>query len=282
MPATIIEPRHVEATLEYHSGPEKSLEVDFTQPDGESKMDSFKKEPLRTTITDCRGMEENFTLETNGFTYAKHKVAGLENCTTDEEITALLVPATQQFVQEMLGAYKSMVITSRIRNVSQDTNKRADNRAPALSVHSDFTTAGALNAVLEPTLKATTDEAERERMAKSRVVFINVWRPLKTIKRDPLCVCDWSSIDPATDLVPMRFKFPHMWTELSWWRRSNNHRWFYLSAQTSEEPMVFVQYDSAAVKEGGKTVAHSAFVDEEYADAETRTSIEIKMAFFID
>lgn len=175
-----------------------------------------------------------------------------------------------------LGAHKTIVFTSRIRNVSEDTNKRADNRAPALSVHSDFTTEGA-----QKTLETTVPDAEeRERLSRGRVVFINVWRPLKTIKRDPLAVCDWASVTPETDMVPLRFTFPHGWSELAKWRGSDAHQWYYLSSQTPEEPLLFIQWDSHAKK--GQNVAHSAFVDAEYADGPARESIEIKMVAFIE
>lgn len=176
-----------------------------------------------------------------------------------------------------LGAHKTVVFASRIRNLATDTNQRADNRAPAFSIHSDFTPAGATQ-MLTTTLAAQVPDAAAER---GRPVFVNVWRPLKPIQRDPLAVCDWASVDAAADRVPLRFTFPSGWSELAKWRRRDGHRWVYLSGQTPEEPLVFVQWDSAAGP-GGKTVAHSAFEDAEFADAEARESIEIKMVAFVE
>lgn len=143
-------------------------------------------------------------------------------------------------------------------------------------MHSDFSPAGA-QPILE---RFVTDAEDRERLTRGRRVLINVWRPLKTIKRDPLAVCDWASVTPAKDMVPLRFVTPGGWNELAKWRSSEAHKWYYLSAQTPEEPLLFLQWDSEAPT--GKNVPHTAFVDGEYADGPTRESIEIKMVAFIE
>ncbi|KAF8166670.1 hypothetical protein K438DRAFT_1921484 [Mycena galopus ATCC 62051] len=279
MPAAIIEPRHVDTNLTYFGGPDKAVAIDFTQPDSETRFGSVEKltEHCDVKIQDARGVEDKFSLDTNGFVYVKHKIDGFESCTTEEEYKNLIIPATEQLVKDVLGAHKVVTFTSRIRNLSEDPSKRADNRAPALSVHSDFSPVGALRA-LETTIP---DAAEREALSRGRVVFMNVWRPLKTIKCDPLTVCDWASVDPEADMVPLRFQFPHGWNELAKWRRAERHQWYYLSGQTPEEPLMFMQFDSKAGK-GGLTVPHSAFVDREWADAEARESIEIKIAAFVE
>jgi hypothetical protein len=31
--------------------------------------------------------------------------------------------------------------------------------------------------------------------------IVNLWRPLKTVRRDPLCVCDARSVNTEKDLV---------------------------------------------------------------------------------
>ncbi|KAJ4411334.1 hypothetical protein N0V82_009023 [Gnomoniopsis sp. IMI 355080] len=278
MPATIIESRPVEASLTYFNGKDPNYTIDFTYPGGEERHSAFEKniESFPVKIQDARGIESQFSLQENGFVYAKQKIDGLEDCKTEEEIQALVVPATEQLVKEVLGAHKTIVFTSRIRNVAEDTAKRADNRAPALSVHSDFSPAGARQ-MLPRTIP---DAEERERLARGRMVLINVWRPLKTIKRDPLAVCDWASVKPETDMVPLRFVVPDSWSELAKWRSSEAHKWYYMSAQTPEEPLLFMQWDSE--DSTGKNVAHTAFVDGEYADGPARESIEIKMAAFIE
>lgn len=160
--------------------------------------------------------------------------------------------------------------------MSQDTNKRADNRAPALSVHSDFSpTGGRHNIELQ-----VPDAAELEKLSQGRVLLVNIWRPLKTITKDPLAVCDWSTVSPEADLVPLKFQFPSSWNELGKWRHSDRHQWYYLSGQKPSEPLLFMQYDSQ--NPSGITLPHTAFEDEEYLEGPPRQSIEIKMVAFIN
>lgn len=103
MSAAVITPRHVHAPLSYFGGPDTAVEIDFTRPDSEAQNAAAEKkqEQFPTKIQDARGIEDTFNLENNGFVYAKHKVGELANCTTEDEITALLVPATEKLVQDL-------------------------------------------------------------------------------------------------------------------------------------------------------------------------------------
>lgn len=118
-------------------------------------------------------------------------------------------------------------------------------------------------------------------MTKGRVLAINVWRPLKTITKDPLAVCDWTSVNPKSDWIANRLVFPHGWHELGKVAHSEKHKWYYLNRQKPNEPLVFKQFDSDEVEKGCYTLAHSAFVDPDYVDDNARESIEIKMFAFI-
>jgi hypothetical protein len=125
------------------------------------------------------------------------------------------------------------------------------------------------------------DELERNRLLAGRVLIINVWRPLKTIQRDPLAVCDWSSISIQDEGISARLKLPIGRHELGRYAFSPTQRWCYLSDQQPNEPLLFTQFDSSKVDEGGFTVPHSAFVDPEYTECAARESLEIKMFAFV-
>lgn len=113
-----------------------------------------------------------------------------------------------------------------------------------------------------------------------RIIAMNVWRPLKTVRKDPLAVCDWKSVDYERDWIADRLIFPDgSWSEPGMVMHNDSHQWYYLSHQTPEEPLLFVQYDSA--KEGGMSAAHVSFVDDEYVNDAARESIEIKMFAFV-
>lgn len=152
----------------------------------------------------------------------------------------------------------------------------ASNRSPAHSVHSDFTAAGALHQ-----LETIVPEQERSPLLAGRVLIVNVWRPLKPIQRDPLAVCDWSSLNIPEERIPFRLTLPDGWNELGRYAFGSSQRWCYLSGQQPSEPLVFTQFDSSKVDEGGFTVPHSAFVDPEYSTSAARESLEVKMFVFV-
>ncbi|KAF2464587.1 uncharacterized protein BDR25DRAFT_271583 [Lindgomyces ingoldianus] len=255
--------------------------LDFTQPGTEKIFDDLNKlnETVPIMIHDIRGCESNFSLEKNGFQYVDHDIPGLEKCKTDDEIREVLIPATEELVKKITGAYRTLVFTHRIRNLASDTSKRADNRAPAHSVHTDFTSAGALQHL--STVIKDPDTLTSLTNPNIRVLAINVWRPLKRIQKDPLAICDWRSFNPSC-IIPNRMIFPGgFWNELGKVKYEAGQKWYTLKGQMPSEPVVFKQFDSR-VPEGGMTVPHSAFVDPEWVDKEARESVEIKMFAFVE
>jgi hypothetical protein len=158
-----------------------------------------------------------------------------------------------------------------------DTAQLANNRAPAHSVHSDFSAAGALHQLSA----IIPDENERRTLLAGRVLIINVWRPLKTIQRDPLAVCDWDTVDVQKESIPNRLMLPTGWNPLGRYVFSPKQRWCYLSGQRPDEPLIFTQFDSDQFDWGGVTVPHTAFVDPEYTESAARESLEIKMFAFV-
>jgi hypothetical protein len=151
----------------------------------------------------------------------------------------------------------------------------ANNRAPAHSVHSDFTVAGALRhfELIVP------DAEERQRLLEGQVQIINVWRPLKTVERDPLAVCDWKSLDWRQDRIAHLLVLPTGENELGKYVFNPGQKWYYMGGQRPQEPLIFRQFDSRE-GQGGMTLPHTAFVDPLSKDGPARESIEIKMFAF--
>jgi hypothetical protein len=173
------------------------------------------------------------------------------------------------------GATKVITFAHRVRCFASDERQLAANQSPAHGVHSDFTPSGAVQH-LKNVIK---DEAELKRLLDGRVLAINVWRPLKQIRKDPLAVSDWTSIDSEADLVKQRLISPQGWNELAKANFNPRHIWYYLSGQKPDEPLLFMQFDSKA--KDGMNLPHTAFVDPQFIDCNPRESIEIKMfAFF--
>ncbi|PWY90412.1 hypothetical protein BO94DRAFT_593231 [Aspergillus sclerotioniger CBS 115572] len=253
--------------------------VDLTTmtPEEYAPIEQTKQEKHSVLVHDIRGEEYKYTLDTNGFQYIRDEVLELRGCSDDEEIKKILLPETEHLVQKITGASRTITFANRIRCFSTDENQMAASQAPARSVHSDFSVAGAWH-LLESVI---TDPTELATLKKGRVLVINVWRPLKTIRKDPLAVCDWSSVDLQNDWISTRMVFPHGWNELGNLCYGEQQKWCYLSGQTPEEPLVFKQFDSAESGNGGMMVPHTAFEDGDTVGCEPRVSIEIKMFAFV-
>ncbi|KAJ5167292.1 uncharacterized protein N7482_006073 [Penicillium canariense] len=259
--------------------PDQMVEVDFTKARPEECMAVIKgldeKHPVQ--IQDIRGREANFTLEQNGFQYVWHDMPEIDNAADPDCIKSTIIPQTEELVRQLTGATRTVTFTHRVRCFSADEAMLADNRAPAHSVHSDFTAVGALRF-----LESVMTGAEADRLlTNGRVLAINVWRPLKTIQRDPLAVCDWATVDWQQDRIANRLVLPGGWNELGKYAFHPGQQWYYLGGQQPQEALIFTQFDSQAISAGGKTVPHTAFMHPDSVDGPARESIEIKMFAFL-
>ncbi len=114
---------------------------------------------------------------------------------------------------------------------------------------------------------------EAETLLSTRYQIINVWRPIKTILKDPLAVADADSI-PESDLVPVALIYPDRRGETPTVRPNKEHRWYYLYGQTPEEVMLIKCHDSK-IDGRARRVPHTAFANEE-----ARESIEVRALVF--
>lgn len=124
------------------------------------------------------------------------------------------------------------------------------------------------------------------------LLITQAWRPIKTIRKDPLGVADARSV-PDDDLVEARVIYPDH--EMCTWTikagpnmgdaaaaavPTTAHRWFYKHEQTPDEVMLIKCFDSIADGSVARRAAHSAFRDADYEDAEPRESVEIRAFVF--
>jgi cephamycin C biosynthesis protein len=127
-----------------------------------------------------------------------------------------------------------------------------------------------------------------------RVQIVNLWRPLLApVRNYPLALCDYRTVDPMADLVTTRLLFP------PWLKDRENysvtysprHRWYYWSALTPDEVLVFKCYDSASrtlacangepdrpdLRDVAGLCPHTAVVDPAGpTDGRLRTSLELR------
>lgn len=154
---------------------------------------------------------------------------------------------------------------------------------PTHSVHVDQSYESALSRVTHHLPK---DDVPH--LLKGRIQLINLWRPIKTVRRDPLAVSNSHSV-PEEDLVPIPVVYPkgdRTGATLSVKHR-DSHEWFYKHHQTPDEVLIFKCFDNRAGVESAekwnwraKRVPHSAFAIPGTEAEEGRESIEVRALVF--
>lgn len=177
------------------------------------------------------------------------------------------------------GASKVFIFDHTVRrpaNDSPDPAGKADQlqalRGPVQQVHIDQSNDAARDRVERhlPT--------EASSLLKGRYQIINVWRPIKTILKDPLGVADALSVVDS-DLLPVQLIYPDRIGETLTVKPNEQHRWYYLYGQRPDEVMLIKCFDSKTDGRARRT-PHSAFVNDATVDEEARESIEIRALVF--
>ncbi|KAI2782095.1 amino acid permease-domain-containing protein [Daldinia loculata] len=234
----------------------------------------FESYPVH--ITDVTGREDEFTLDKNGFQFHRH-VAQEKDFLDDDHIKAVYYPETEQLLKDVTGASKIFIFDHTIRRNPADqrgTDGGPSRRGPVNRVHIDQTYSAALSRVPH---HLPAEEASE--LLKGRVQIINVWRPIKTVLRDPLTIAEANSVGEE-ELVPIPLIYPNRKGETFAVRYAEGHKWYYKYGLTPEEVLFIKCFDS---KTDGRArrVPHTAFVDPTIGpDVPKRESIEVRALVF--
>ncbi|KAK4694614.1 hypothetical protein P7C71_g2998, partial [Lecanoromycetidae sp. Uapishka_2] len=229
-------------------------------------------------VHDIRGEEDKYTLDRTGFQIFQH--VSRETAFADEaEIKENYYPEIEEILKSATGASKIFIFDHTIRRQSSDArltdpaNVSQTLRGPVQRVHIDQSYKAGPERV---THHLPAEEASH--LLKGRYQIINVWRPIKTIRKDPLGVADATSV-PEGDLVPVQLIYPDRVGETFTVRPNEGHRWFYLREQTPGEVMLIKCFDSK--RDGtARRAPHSAFVDRGAEGESPRESIEVRALVF--
>ncbi|KAJ9138419.1 High-affinity methionine permease [Pleurostoma richardsiae] len=225
-------------------------------------------------IKDISGHEDDYTLDSHGFRIYKHE-SKEKDFLDDEKIKAEYYPETEQLLKDATGASRIFIFDHTIRRQTKDERSAgAQLRGPVLRVHIDQSYSASENRVSHH----LPDEADE--LLRKRFQIINVWRPIKTIYKDPLAVADANSV-PDSDLVPTALIYPDRRGETYSVKPNPNHRWYFKYAQRPDEVTLIKCYDS--VNDGRpRRIPHSAFVNPSEEDKPPRESIEVRALVFYD
>jgi hypothetical protein len=255
-------------------------------------------DPTPVTITDIRGREEDFTLEKQGF-----KVIHLENeneydFSSNEGIKRTWLPTVETILKQAIGAKLVIPFDHHIRRFSlskaltmhQNPNPNAsktfigdngfDILGPARRVHVDGDISGAqMQEFLTPEQLAE--------FSHRPYAVLNVWHPLRTVRKDPLAVLDTRTLQRG-DMVRDAFViFGHEEKDvienvgIKKPADPNRHQWYFVKDLTAQEALVFKIIDKREGQEDCLGVAHSSFIDPETEGLpEDREGIEVRSLCF--
>ncbi|KAJ9150723.1 hypothetical protein NKR23_g3361 [Pleurostoma richardsiae] len=239
--------------------------------------------PLEVDIKNLRGHEADFTLSENGF-----QVCLLDSALTvwDDEaaLKRVYFPEITELLKRTLGAKHVIQYEHHVRRktlaeaLAQNSNDAVDISGPVRRLHIDETPVSARREfayyVKDPELR-------------SRPFGIyNVWKPLRTVRRDPLCLVDARTLAPG-DFRVGRVTVPNVGEIENYSIRApaesdrDRHRFYFVGGQTEKEALVFRIFDERHMAVEDKAtkfgVAHTSFEDPATIDLpEARESIEVR------
>lgn len=231
-------------------------------------------EPRRFAIRDVRPVAALPSLDSEGFATVRHRSA-VRDFGDEDEIRRVYYPESEALLAEATGADRVFIFDHTLRrHVPGADDRRNLAHQPAREVHVDLTVKSGPQRVRDLL------PAEAEGLLKGRVQAINLWRPLRGPVQDaPLAVCDATSVAPS-DLVAADLVYRDRVGETYSVTHNPAHRWFYLSAMTTDEGLLLKCFDFST--DGRARFApHSAFTDPTApANAPLRQSIELRALVF--
>ena len=227
-------------------------------------------------VRDARAIAGRLDLEKNGFVLLNRPTA-VKDFSDKEAIRQVYYPEIEALLKEITGATRVLCFGEMVRSDAAGT---PDSRLPARGAHVDYD---------EPTVQWWTRQVleadEAERLLKHRHVLINLWRPIATVEKSPLALCDASTVERG-DLnrseVRGGLDDPGRATMCGFnLQHSSRHRWYYVPRMRPDEIFAFKLCDS----DPGRVqwTGHTAFDDPaSLPDAKPRQSIEIRTISFFE
>ncbi|KAF4964201.1 hypothetical protein FSARC_7835 [Fusarium sarcochroum] len=211
---------------------------------------------------DLRGIEHELTFERNGVAVLEaDNIMEYDDFNDRQQVIDSYCTAIGHILLEYMQAKTVQVFDYNIRrrhpkypDVKDETSTARDQ--PTRNVHIDATGAAVHGIIKELNPGGATDLLDR------RVVYVNVWRPLKGPVKDwPIALCDAESIVPSRDFAATDHIIRTQ--NANEGRLAENYsihyhpsqRWLYLSLQQPNELLIFRQYDS----NGLPGVPHGSF-----------------------
>jgi hypothetical protein len=239
----------------------------------------FETEDHGVSIGNLRDIADTLSVDREGFALLRHRTA-VDDLYDDDEVEPAYFPEIEALLRLEFGASRVVIFDSTRRS---DDGVGAQNRdglrGPATRIHVDYTAKSGPQRV-----KDLLGEAEAARLAAagSRIIQINVWRPIRSpVERSPLALADASSVR-TQDLIATDQVFPDRTGEIYHLAYDPAQRWYYAPHMTRDEVLLIKGWDS--LDDGrARFTPHSAFdLPATRNSAPPRESIELRTLVVID
>ncbi|KAJ6617551.1 hypothetical protein B0H10DRAFT_1948259 [Mycena sp. CBHHK59/15] len=240
---------------------------------------NFTLDTKEVEIENLRGKEGSATLDTAGFQLFK-RPAKHAAFTNSEEIEREYYPESIELIKELTGASRVVLFDHTVRrHRPNEIDDSPDKRQPVNSAHVDQTNASSVARVHRHLPAEDAPE-----LLKHRFQIINLWRPISHPALDwPLALCDFRSVDPKNDVMPVALVYPDREGETFGVKHNPNQRWKYFSGVAPDELILIKCYDSLQDGSVALFTPHTGFSDPKTPEGTPlRESIELRALVFYD
>ena len=252
--------------------PEK-LVYDITEMGDDEDLPEYHKwyNKQEVVIENTRPRVSDLSLDREGF-ILRHAETSVGNFYDETEVRNTYDAEIEALVKESTGANKVLVFDHTIRVESDDLRRKRHVRETVDLVHNDYTVDSGPQRVRD--LLSESDVGEH---LNTRFAIYNVWRPIVgPVLSSPLAMCDAQSVK-TEDWVACDLDYGDRRGEIYNVAYNADHRWCYFPEMTTDEILLFKNYDS--IEDGrARFTPHTAFVDPTTPDdTPSRESIETRV-----
>ncbi|KAJ7190768.1 hypothetical protein GGX14DRAFT_507112, partial [Mycena pura] len=240
---------------------------------------NFTSELHDVKIENLRGNESAAALDVTGFQLFHHP-AKHTTFANDAEIEREYYPESIELIKQLTGASRVVLFDHTVRRRRPgEIDDSPNRRQPVSQTHIDQTNASAVARV-----HRHLPAEEVPELLKHRFQIINLWRPISHPALDwPLALCDFRSVEPANDVLPVTLVYPDRKGETFGVKYNPKQRWTYFSGVTPEELILIKCFDSLQDGSVALYTPHTGFSDPATpAGAPLRESIELRALVFYD
>lgn len=266
--------------------PTSHLNRRYVSPQGRLNLSEYESHTV--FVRNARTIADQGTFDSHGFMLTQCGTS-FEDFDDDARVEEIYLPEMARFVEQLVGADK-VLVCAWMKRCSDEAHPSS--QPPANDVHVDYTPD--LSEWMARMLLTNADMAD---YSFRRFVAINCWRSFSGPPQDwPLGLCDARSIGPEegavhgilhVDGLPRVEDVPEVLPDdptlpksydFSAFRYNPNHEWYHYPNMTSDEIVLFKNYDST--RSGAWRVPHAGFKDPTCPETPPRESIEVRLVAY--